>query len=540
MPAPSQSYENSYEGAAAPAPKAGRRRRRPLDDAENTQAGDFADSGRTAERKRQEARDAEKRQESQQAAEREQQQAREAERMRQEAEQAAERKRQEAEREAERQRQEELKAERARAAEASRKRAEEEEKRLEEEAAKKKADLWRSNDNVNPTRNINRIQPGDPLSDLMADGNAGQKVGRGGRRGRNRNPDGTGEGAGGGAGVGRPNYDDRIESNSPIMQTDEISDMKSLDPAPRNPAPRREPAPKKIQSLDDSGGCMDIPELGGGAKESSDTRLKCGKCDGNHHADACPYYPSEPVEGKQPKHIQPKSSIVTDEPDYRSRGSGKEQALRSFTSEPSPARQPKNSQPSSNIFDDGEEVAMHEGVGVGFKDNAADKMLKSSAVDLAALLDDDGCWSDEEEDEDYSAPARGKAKDEVEEDPALAICKEDEPLKTIPDLPASEVEDEEIEGGKLAVGTTIEANFASEGQYFPGEIVKVNADGTYGILYDDGDRESKVRRDLIKVAEKPKRAPPPAVKPGFKAPPVQQVADDYDLDFEDDLDEEFM
>jgi hypothetical protein len=192
----------------------------------------------------------------------------------------------------------------------------------------------------------------------------------------------------------------------------------------------------------------------------------------------------------------------------------------------------------SNSFDvDPSEVMMQEGVGVGFKDNAADKMLKGSNVDLAALLDDDGDWSDD--DDDYgAAPKSARAKDEVEEEPALTVHQEDEPQQ-IQDMPASEVEDEEIgDKDKLAAGTSIEARFGGSVTYYPGKIDKMNRNGTYSILYEDGDSESAVARDLIRIA--PLAPPQPAVRPGFKAPPVMAVQDDYDLDFEDDLDEEFM
>jgi hypothetical protein len=47
-------------------------------------------------------------------------------------------------------------------------------------------------------------------------------------------------------------------------------------------------------------------------------------------------------------------------------------------------------------------------------------------------------------------------------------------------------------GDKLEVGTAVAARFGVGQRYFPGEIEKVNGDGTYSILYDDGDRENNV------------------------------------------------
>ena len=50
---------------------------------------------------------------------------------------------------------------------------------------------------------------------------------------------------------------------------------------------------------------------------------------------------------------------------------------------------------------------------------------------------------------------------------------------------------------KFDLGNPIEANFNGEGSFFPGQISKVNADGTYDIVYDDGDAERGVDEKLI-------------------------------------------
>jgi hypothetical protein len=54
-------------------------------------------------------------------------------------------------------------------------------------------------------------------------------------------------------------------------------------------------------------------------------------------------------------------------------------------------------------------------------------------------------------------------------------------------------------GDKVAVGTAVEARFGGEERYFPGKIEKANADGSYEVLFDDGDREANVGRELIRV-----------------------------------------
>jgi hypothetical protein len=53
-------------------------------------------------------------------------------------------------------------------------------------------------------------------------------------------------------------------------------------------------------------------------------------------------------------------------------------------------------------------------------------------------------------------------------------------------------------GDKLEVGAAVAARFGAGQTYFPGEIEKANGDGTYSILYDDGDRENNVGHGLIR------------------------------------------
>ena len=51
----------------------------------------------------------------------------------------------------------------------------------------------------------------------------------------------------------------------------------------------------------------------------------------------------------------------------------------------------------------------------------------------------------------------------------------------------------------LAFGAAITANYQSSGQWFPGKVMGIREDGTYDILYDDGDGESGVPRDRIRA-----------------------------------------
>jgi len=51
----------------------------------------------------------------------------------------------------------------------------------------------------------------------------------------------------------------------------------------------------------------------------------------------------------------------------------------------------------------------------------------------------------------------------------------------------------------LEVGTLIEAKFANGTAFFSGKIIRVNKNGTYKISYDDGDNESAVEREKIRL-----------------------------------------
>ena len=51
---------------------------------------------------------------------------------------------------------------------------------------------------------------------------------------------------------------------------------------------------------------------------------------------------------------------------------------------------------------------------------------------------------------------------------------------------------------RFELGTPVEANFEQAGQWFPGIIVRVGADGTYDLAYDDGDYESSIAASNIR------------------------------------------
>jgi hypothetical protein len=57
---------------------------------------------------------------------------------------------------------------------------------------------------------------------------------------------------------------------------------------------------------------------------------------------------------------------------------------------------------------------------------------------------------------------------------------------------------------KFAVGARVEARFEGKATYYAGKITEVTG-STYSIAYDDGDRETGVAEDLIRVYTEPKK-----------------------------------
>ena len=54
---------------------------------------------------------------------------------------------------------------------------------------------------------------------------------------------------------------------------------------------------------------------------------------------------------------------------------------------------------------------------------------------------------------------------------------------------------------KLSEGDKVEANYRGRGKYYPGKIKYDNRDGTYDIDYDDGEKERSVKEADIKSLE---------------------------------------
>jgi len=68
-------------------------------------------------------------------------------------------------------------------------------------------------------------------------------------------------------------------------------------------------------------------------------------------------------------------------------------------------------------------------------------------------------------------------------------------------VPLSLVEAPKPKGtGVFAVGTVVSARYQG-GSYFPGKVAAINADGTYDIQFDDGDFEAKVPAGEVSLQE---------------------------------------
>lgn len=53
----------------------------------------------------------------------------------------------------------------------------------------------------------------------------------------------------------------------------------------------------------------------------------------------------------------------------------------------------------------------------------------------------------------------------------------------------------------LEVGRKVVAAFQGGEEWFPGRVVRVNKDGSYGIKYNDGDFEPKLEREFVRAVK---------------------------------------
>ena len=78
-------------------------------------------------------------------------------------------------------------------------------------------------------------------------------------------------------------------------------------------------------------------------------------------------------------------------------------------------------------------------------------------------------------------------------------------------------------GGAFAVGAVVEARYGGGEEWYSGEITADNRDGTYALLYEDGDREAAVAAQHIRLVSEPTTAVrAPAVDPAPAPAPAPE------------------
>ena len=55
--------------------------------------------------------------------------------------------------------------------------------------------------------------------------------------------------------------------------------------------------------------------------------------------------------------------------------------------------------------------------------------------------------------------------------------------------------------GRLREGAKVEARYRGRSKWYKGKVDRDRGDGTYDIAYDDGERETRVSKDLIKSVD---------------------------------------
>jgi hypothetical protein len=54
---------------------------------------------------------------------------------------------------------------------------------------------------------------------------------------------------------------------------------------------------------------------------------------------------------------------------------------------------------------------------------------------------------------------------------------------------------------RLRVGSKVKARYRGMSKFYPGVVTRDSGDGTFDIDYDDGDKETRVKEELIEAAE---------------------------------------
>jgi hypothetical protein len=89
----------------------------------------------------------------------------------------------------------------------------------------------------------------------------------------------------------------------------------------------------------------------------------------------------------------------------------------------------------------------------------------------------------------------GVGKDLIKAKKDITHCVKEEPPEEVDNLDGLTTV---IVPPSLKVGDAVEARYRGESNFFPGKIIQKHPNGSYDILYDDGDQEMGVKIDLIK------------------------------------------
>merc|ERR1711871_986829 len=97
----------------------------------------------------------------------------------------------------------------------------------------------------------------------------------------------------------------------------------------------------------------------------------------------------------------------------------------------------------------------------------------------------------------------------------------------------SDDSDDDDEDVSISKGDRIEAKLKGWTKYYKGKITRENRDGSYDILFDDGDRKSKVDSKLIKSLETKTKKTKKKSKRGHGLDSDDDDGNDSDNDDED-------
>lgn len=114
------------------------------------------------------------------------------------------------------------------------------------------------------------------------------------------------------------------------------------------------------------------------------------------------------------------------------------------------------------------------------------KLLSNVPPELLSPDDDD---DEEEEEEEEEEERTRKDRDSPRQERRRQDESDDDGKQSDEDSFEPEFEKDEL----------VEARYQGKAAYFPGKIVKVFTNGTYDIIYDDGDEESRVASHLIRA-----------------------------------------